>query len=65
MENGTIKSHVNLFKYVFAYLSEDNKILETKAPDDSYERAFLMAIKDGVILNYFIKVKIAKKMKWR
>ena len=57
MGNGTIKSHVNLFKYVFAYLSEDKKILETKASDDSYQDAFLMAIKDGIILKDFLKVQ--------
>jgi len=58
MENGTIKSHVNLFKYVFAYLSEDEKILETKAPDDSYDGALIMAIKDGKILENSVKVNL-------
>ena len=56
MKNGTIRSHVNLFKYVFAYLSEDNKILETKATDDSYIAPFIVGIKDNVILENLIKV---------
>ena len=56
MENGTIRSHVNLFKYVFAYLSEDDRILETKALDDSYEGTFILAIRDGAILEKFLKI---------
>ena len=56
MENGTIKSHVNLFKYVFAYLSEDKTILETKAPDDGYNGPFLLAIKNSKILDHQIKI---------
>ena len=30
------RTHVNLFRYVFAYLSNSNKILETNADDDIY-----------------------------
>ena len=30
------RTHVNLFRYVFAYLSNSNKILEKKAKDDIY-----------------------------
>ena len=60
MENGTIKTHVNLFKYLFAYLSENQKILKTVAPDDSYDKKFTMAIKNGKILNDFVKIKLSK-----
>ena len=31
-----LRTHVNLFRYVFAYLSNNNKILETKAKEDIY-----------------------------
>ena len=31
-----LRTHVNLFRYVFAYLSNSNKILETKAKEDIY-----------------------------
>lgn len=61
MGNGAIKSHVNIFKYVFAYLSEDEKILKTIEPDDSYQNTFLMAIKDGVILKNFLNVQPTTK----
>jgi hypothetical protein len=57
MKNGTIRSHVNLFKYVFAYLSEDDKILETKTTDDSYIAPFIMGIKDNEILEKLTQVK--------
>ena len=60
MENGTIKSHVNLFKYIFAHLSEDKHILKSIAPDDSYDGRFRMAIKDGKILDDFVKIKLTK-----
>jgi hypothetical protein len=63
MENGTIKSHINLFRYVFAHLSDDQTILSTKAPDDSYDQPFLMAIKDGTILDNYITVKLKKGKK--
>ena len=57
MDNGSIKSHVNLFKYVFAYLSGDDKILETVRPDNSYDGSLMMSIKDNQILKMPVKVK--------
>jgi hypothetical protein len=52
------KTHVNLFRYVFAYLSSNNRILETKAPDYSFDynsRNYFLAIHNGKILrNYKI-----------
>ena len=56
MESGKIKSHVNLFRYIFAHLSGDQTILSTKAPDDSYDQPFLLAIKNGKILDRFIRI---------
>jgi hypothetical protein len=50
------KTHVNLFRYVFAYLSDSNKILETKAKDDSYDSGSDLAILDGRILPQYIPV---------
>ena len=63
MENGAIKTHVNLFRYLFAYLSDDETILKSVAADDSYDRKFIMAIKDGQILERFVKIKLTKKIK--
>ena len=56
LSNGTIKSHVNLFKYVFAFLSEDDKILKTLRPDHSYDGSLIMSIKDNQILKRPVKV---------
>ena len=56
VENEIIKSHVNLFRYLFFYLSQDEKILQTTSPDDSYEALYLMAVKNGKILDNFIKI---------
>jgi hypothetical protein len=56
LENGVIKSHVNLFRYVFASLSADQKMLSTRARDDAYENKFIMAIEEGKILENFTKV---------
>jgi hypothetical protein len=51
------KTHVNLFRYVFAYLSNSNKILEKKAKDDSYDSGGShLAILDGRILSKYIPV---------
>ena len=44
-----IKTHVNLFRYIFAYLSENNNIIKSKVPDDGYENSSLLAIKNGKI----------------
>ena len=57
MTNGTIRSHVNLFKFVFAYLSGDDQILDTRAADDSYIGPFIMGIKDNEILEKLVQVK--------
>ena len=50
LNNGTIKSHVNLFKYIFAFLCEDDKVLETLSHDDSFDGPLRMSIKDNRIL---------------
>ena len=54
------KTHVNLFRYVFAYLSESNEILEKKASDDSYDYGPHLAIRDGRILNKYIPMRVEK-----
>ena len=61
VENETIKSHVNIFPYLFLYLSQDEKILQTISPDDGYEAAYLMAVKNGKILANFLKVVPSQK----
>lgn len=48
-----IKTHVNLFRYIFAYLSENNNIIKSKVPDDIYEYSSLLAIKKGEGLDQF------------
>jgi hypothetical protein len=57
MEEGSIASHVNLFRYVFAYLSEDENILKTRAPDNHYQGQRTKALKKSQILEKLINVK--------
>jgi hypothetical protein len=56
-----IRTNVNLFKYVFAYLSESQDILTTRVPDDGFltkgygEEGILMkVVSDGKILEHMI-----------
>jgi hypothetical protein len=58
LNNGTIKSHVNLFKYIFAFLSEDDKVLKTVRRDNSYDGRLLMSIKNNHILEMPEKIKL-------
>jgi hypothetical protein len=58
---GEIKSHVNLFRHVFAYLSGDREILSTMAPDHAFENEMIMAIEDGKILDNFVKIVLVPK----
>ena len=63
MSNGTTNSHVNLFKYIFAFLCEDDKVLETLRPDNSYDMALIMAIKDNRILKRPEKITLKNSTK--
>jgi len=47
-----IKTSVNLFRYLFAYLSNDERILATKVEDDSYVkyRDVWKVVEDGKVL---------------
>ncbi|RLA39866.1 MAG: hypothetical protein DRR42_26690, partial [Gammaproteobacteria bacterium] len=60
LNNGTIKSHVNLFKYIFAFLCEDDKVLETLRRDVSFDEPLLMSIKDNHILKRPEKITLEK-----
>ena len=55
------KTHVNLFRYVFAYLSNSNKILENKAKDDSYDFGPMLAIVNGKFLSKFLPIRLNTK----
>ncbi len=55
------KTHVNLFRYVFAYLSNSNEILENKVQDDSYDYGPQLAISNGKILSKYIPLEFKKK----
>ena len=61
LENGELKSHVNLFRHVFAYLSGDRELLSTMAPDHAFENEMIMAIEDGNILDNFVKTVLVPK----
>ncbi|MEW6077371.1 MAG: hypothetical protein AB1724_06150 [Thermodesulfobacteriota bacterium] len=61
LENGELKSHVNLFRHVFAYLSGDRELLSTMAPDHAFENEMIMAIEDGNILDNFVKIVLVPK----
>jgi len=54
------KTHVNLFRIVFAYLSNNNKILKKKVEDNSYDYGPHLAIRDGIILNRYMKMRRMK-----
>ena len=48
----SIKTSVNLFRFIFAYLSQDERILETKVEDDSYLmlNGIWRVVEDGTVL---------------
>ena len=52
-----IKSSVNLFRYIFAYMTENEEILENKSPDD----AFYLETEDGPIKKSISDGKILKE----
>jgi hypothetical protein len=61
--NQDIKTNVNLFRYIFAYLSGSQEILTTKVPDHGYltkgqgKGSILMqVVNDGKILNHMIEI---------
>jgi hypothetical protein len=48
-----VKSGVNLFRYVFAYLSESESILETRVADESYllSNGAYKVVEDGAVMD--------------
>jgi len=54
------KTHVNLFRYVFAYLSNSNEVLEKKVKDDGYDYGPQLAIRDGKILSKYLPMRADK-----
>jgi len=58
----SIRTHVNLFRYIFSYLADDYGILAKKQPDNSYDFDSFMAIRDGYILNGYEKFFPPPKM---
>ena len=56
------KTHVNIFRYIFAYMNNSNRILETKAKDDSFDSGSDMAILDGRILPKYLPVVFPKAL---
>ena len=50
----TIPTNINLFRYVFAFLSGKNDILKTKVPDNSYlkmgSEEIFTVVEDGILL---------------
>jgi hypothetical protein len=57
--DGDFVTHVNLFRYVFAYLSDNTSILASKAAEDSYDYGPSLAIQNGHILDRYISIKLA------
>jgi hypothetical protein len=55
-----IRTNVNLFRYIFAYLSGSNDILTTKVPDDGY--LIKGKGKDGILLKVINEGKILDQM---
>jgi hypothetical protein len=55
------KTHVNLFRNIFAYLSDNNEIIEKKEQDNSYDFGPHLAIRDGKILSRYKKIKLTNK----
>lgn len=53
-----IRTNINLFRYIFAYLSESQDILTTKVPDDG----FLTKGKDGILMKVVNDGKILERM---
>ena len=60
-----IKSSVNLFRYIFAYMTENEEILDNKPPDDAFyleteNGPVKKSISDGKILRKSVKQAVAK-----
>lgn len=60
----SIKTNANLFRLVFAYLSEDDSILDTSVPDDGYlltkPNTVYKVIRDGEITEPIIRTDVTK-----
>ncbi len=61
--NDNIRTNVNLFRYIFAYLSERKDILGTKVPDDGYiakgrgkGSIVFQAVHDGEVLERMVEL---------
>ena len=62
-----LRTNVNLFRYIFSYLSESADILTTKVPDDGYiskgrgkRKIVAKGIHDGEILKHMVEMDIVK-----
>ena len=58
-----IRTNINLFRHIFAYLSESQEILTTQVPDDGFltkgkgkEGMVMNAVHDGKILEHMIEI---------
>lgn len=58
-----IRTNINLFRYIFAYLTENQDILNTKVPDDSFltkgsgkDGILMKVVNDGKILEHMIEM---------
>lgn len=56
-----LKTHVNLFRYVFTYLSDNNQIIENKVEDDSFDYGPSLVIQNGKILESYIPIEVRLK----
>jgi hypothetical protein len=52
------KTHVNLFRIVFSFLSDSKQILNMRVNDDSIDYGPNLAIRDGRILDKYLAVKV-------
>jgi len=56
--DNAIMSPVNLFRYVFSVLSDDEELLEAKAEDKSFFRTGYVAVEDGQPLNHWDEIDL-------
>jgi hypothetical protein len=50
ISNGKVLSHENLFHHIFAYLNQDETILRTRAPSNSYFRNMVLVNEGNIVL---------------
>ena len=55
-----IRTNINLFRHIFAYLSESQEILTTQVPDDGF--LTMGKGKEGMVMNAVHEGKILKRM---